>query len=127
MPYRSMAQLCPDCSEALRELKCSGNNFGLCPRCKGVWVPQNTLEKLFSQSAAGTGGTPHSRLCTICKSTTTQIQIDGIQVERCEQHGVWFETDELTRAVYSMKRPRDLPRSPSIAILRELLERIGKL
>lgn len=89
----------------------------ICPKCEGVWVDKGKLGALLEKTAeqlqnsplaptlvADTAEVPRADLlkCPVCSSQLTRYQYcadSGITLDRCVQHGIWFDDGELARAV----------------------------
>jgi Zn-finger nucleic acid-binding protein len=82
---------CPRCDHELggRPLKCE--------QCKGCWVAavdvqRTTKTKNPTYLDAGTS----KIACPECYATMQAITLNGVHLDRCAQHGVWFDIGEIT-------------------------------
>jgi hypothetical protein len=108
-PYRDQTLSCPACKEALRPYE---TRF-LCDACNGMFVE---LADLRSALADLTGieptiqmvdDKPGTRGCPKCARALTRCHIQVVfddevakprpELDRCDDHGIWFDKDELAR------------------------------
>ena len=83
-----MKTACPHCAVLLTA---SGKLLG-CPQCRGAWVPAAELD-----TTAFAAGTHETVRCPICDKPTAPVVVAGIEIDRCADHGAWFDAGELTR------------------------------
>jgi hypothetical protein len=82
-----------------------------CDSCEGLFVENEALEALVGEMAgrpwelppapalAPAGAAPGSRRCPACAAPLAIEQIEGVTVDRCPAHGVWFDPAELEAAL----------------------------
>ncbi len=76
-----------------------------CDDCDGLFVENAALEALVGEMAGGpwqlppASGVPGSRRCPACEAPLSIEQIEGVTVDRCAAHGVWFDPAELEAAL----------------------------
>jgi Zn-finger nucleic acid-binding protein len=98
-PYRSpLAGLaCPECQEALELV----GKLWPCERCAGVFVENAPFEEMVVEIAGGpwvlpaTSGQPGARACPACRAPMHVESFHGSELDRCAQHGIWFDDAEL--------------------------------
>jgi Zn-finger nucleic acid-binding protein len=114
---------CPRCEIALEPLTQPQGAF-MCPRCSGTFCPSAVLERLIATAkagiviaVAGQGLTPKVKVgyprCPTCALEMSRIGVakrSGVIVDVCAAHGVWFDRDELDRAL------RFVAQSPNVEI-----------
>jgi Zn-finger nucleic acid-binding protein len=83
-----MTTPCPHCSVPL---VASGQVLG-CTQCRGAWVPAAELDT--TSFATGTHATVR---CPICERPTAPVVVAKIEIDRCADHGAWFDAGELAR------------------------------
>ncbi len=112
---------CPACDGAsrLRHRQIGGVALLECPRCAGFWVARNVFDHLVEQASRNALGldlranapTPGGnsarngekwsyRQCPHCRKLMSRINYgrrSGVIVDRCREHGVWFDIDELAQ------------------------------
>jgi Zn-finger nucleic acid-binding protein len=68
-----------------------------CDQCRGCWVAAVDVTKTVKSSAPNwTDAGPSKIACPECYATMRSIMMNGVELDRCAQHGVWFDIDELT-------------------------------
>ena len=102
-----MAELsCPVCDSPLDE---AGRTFR-CVLCEGAWVAEDTLVAILEQRASTLVELPWQarqdkpRPCAECKAEMQTVNLGSVALDRCENHGVWFDADELTALLKQAKR-----------------------
>ncbi len=112
---------CCGCLMAVREL--IGVAINECPKCKGLWVPDDELDFLISRAvqaqeeSAENAERPleprkksanpfdqrvHYRKCPRCSGMMARRNFrktSGIIVDQCRDHGTWLDADELEALV----------------------------
>jgi len=97
--YRDRSDRCPRCATELIDARAARG----CPTCRGLWV---ALPDLLEMTYAMTPSpyklelpfvhSPHQPLaCPACTEVMGTWSLFGVQVDRCDNHGVWFDPDEL--------------------------------
>lgn len=92
---------CPSCKTPLTA---HADRF-TCERCSGVFVENGALVELMSTMRSNpweltpAEGPPGPRVCPVCAAAMTLERVETIELERCPQHGVWFDRDELADAL----------------------------
>lgn len=98
-PYRSDPQwtVCPRCDEVLDEVMTGGM---ACPRCAGAWLARAVVSEAFHDPKWPQGHAMWWRAelkCPTCKEIMQALEIEGLVIDRCALHGVWFDAGELER------------------------------
>lgn len=109
---------CPRCSVPLAP---GLPHTQICAQCEGVWVDKGALSQLVQASPeeiansplAGTLEANHQEVpladlvpCPVCSATMTRYVYcadSGITLDRCPQHGIWFDDGELAQAMDYMQ------------------------
>jgi Zn-finger nucleic acid-binding protein len=91
-----------------------------CPKCHGLWAPENRFDALVDRAAAAArnrdlegessaprvdGGNPldrsvEYRRCPACDALMVRRNFQkrsGVIVDRCHEHGTWLDAHELER------------------------------
>jgi Zn-finger nucleic acid-binding protein len=115
---------CPRCAKPLVDVRSAAKVVRVCERCGGVWVDNETagylarvsdpdLETAVRRSigmvvSLGSAARQASVACPVCEKQTTRIDIPGTvnAVDRCDDHGTWFDRDELELFVQSHRDAR---------------------
>jgi hypothetical protein len=118
--YRDENPHCAACAAALER---RGSHWA-CAACGSVLVPSAEIEAAMNEAAlddyreladrliptSGSGST-----CPCCATQMARYVMHGVSIDRCEQHGIWFERGEMQRvlaeqrAAYEKRFP-DVPR-----------------
>jgi Zn-finger nucleic acid-binding protein len=112
---------CPVCSCLMSAQMIAQTPVNECPKCNGIWVPEDALETLVKRAidarqeneafAFGlspkpprvTGGNPVTqavvyRKCPACDNLMIRRNFQrksGVLIDRCMAHGTWLDADEL--------------------------------
>lgn len=104
---------CPRCAAGLDE---KGTRL-VCTRCEGSLVPEHDVSVLIADIETVNLGEPtaptdiplepqlaasKSELvltCPRCMTQMTKHSLHGLTVDRCLQHGIWFDGEELQAAL----------------------------
>jgi len=121
--HRDQFATCPHCQSGLDP---HGDRH-TCGPCQGVWLSEPALLAVIVSVVKhdppvrlafepATAELPQT--CPRCATTMTAHRLYGVIVERCSEHGVWFDHGELTAALARAAND-DLTKAP-------LGERIGR-
>jgi Zn-finger nucleic acid-binding protein len=92
---------CPRCKVALGDQPLIRH----CSRCRGSWVAEETLHE---RAAAVQDGPPEltwhkearaALMCAICSQPMETLVVRDTPVDRCVQHGIWFDVNELAHVL----------------------------
>jgi Zn-finger nucleic acid-binding protein len=104
MPEPSLC--CPRCpSSTLGE-----GPLHTCARCEGVWIAEHSLEEHVGRiPPPGTYSCELSTvrrglLCAECGQTMQAINLVREPIDRCKQHGIWFDKHELRAVIERIGR-----------------------
>lgn len=99
---------CPTCAG---KLHLHGDRWG-CDAGDGVFVEYAALEAMLAEMANAPWETPPldgpqgTRACPACNRTMALQDIEGVTIDRCASHGIWFDTGELERALQHTGEPK---------------------
>lgn len=120
---------CPRCRTPL---ELAGRTFR-CDTCDGAWVTEEALVAILEQRAstlvelAWQPRTDQPRPCAACGAAMQTVQLGDVALDRCAQHGVWCDCDELTALLRDAKQfkhdPKTDPAEGFFATLGRLLGR----
>lgn len=135
MIYRDGAKTCPRCRTELGE-ETSGPS---CIQCGGTWAEEGVLAERWMQIAPRlplprlTQRVDHERRlpCAVCESPMQKVMFESIELDRCEDHGIWFDAGELDRVASTAmleagltemprippERPRPAPPTPIVPLI----------
>ncbi len=106
---------CPRCPSSTL----SDGPFHECRRCEGVWIAEASLEQhVGTLPAPGTISCEISKTraglrCAVCSESMQPLDLMQEPVDRCKQHGIWFDKHEL-RAVVERVKARPAAPAPSV-------------
>ena len=88
-----------------------------CETCDGAWITEETLVALIEQrtstvfSALTWTDRPsdQARPCAQCKQPMQMVNLGNVELDRCAEHGVWFDANELTMLLRQSKRLKTAP------------------
>ena len=112
-------EFCPRCRVEMEAVLIGQTHLEECPRCEGIWADADSLQQICAdreQQAAVLGMATatqapesinleaHIRYvpCPVCKNLMNRVNFahcSGVIVNVCNQHGTWFDKDELRRIV----------------------------
>ena len=101
--YGDKTLRCPQCAD--RQLLFMADRWG-CENCRGTFVQTAALEALVTEmkhiqeidepwSMPAVTGAVGARACPVCVAAMTVETLDGVTIDRCPEHGVWFDPTEL--------------------------------
>jgi len=114
---------CPGCGCLMPPRAVGGIGINECPRCNGLWVPENRFDHLIAQACeAARKAAPEAALladerarrspgnhfdkqvvyrkCPVCDAQMQRANFQkrsGVIIDRCHEHGTWLDADELER------------------------------
>jgi Zn-finger nucleic acid-binding protein len=106
--FRDAPTMCLQCRIPMEGAETStGHDLEICDGCGGAWMevasfladlrraqPTLAVEELMEHN----DGTPR-RPCPRCGEAMSIVWLEFLQLDQCEQHGVWFDRGELDRAL----------------------------
>lgn len=101
MTFRDGRPRCPSCADehALVGHPTQPTRMQ-CEHCQGVLIPISEVEDMISELEGEPfvlpAGAPGARTCARCAARLSKLDLYGIEVDRCDAHGVWFDGKELT-------------------------------
>jgi Zn-finger nucleic acid-binding protein len=108
MIYRDGSAVCPRCSGPLDN---SADGLG-CARCHGVLMEIAAFKERLQPAAHGRAQVPaltvrHDRArhlaCPVCRTPMAKVMLEAIDLDRCDEHGVWLDRGELARVVSTVE------------------------
>lgn len=132
--YRQDALLpCPSCGEPLREL----DHKLCCDACTGIMLSVADLTAALQEHVGAVPMTiqlveskSSNRSCPRCRAPMTICHLDASfaqeigtkqrvthtkpELDRCIEHGVWFDADELATVLEALRHASELPDRASV-------------
>jgi Zn-finger nucleic acid-binding protein len=100
-----------------------------CDRCEGAFIEDAVLAAFVAEMVSEPwtvpppAGQPGERRCPACASALTVEQLEGATVDRCAEHGVWFDPTELEAALqHAAGVDPQAPHAASVSWWRRLVE-----
>ena len=115
MPPSSMR--CPRCPSSTL----SDGPFHECRQCEGVWIAESSLEQHVGRlPAPGEVSCEISKTraglrCAECGESMQPLDLMHEPVDRCRQHGIWFDKHELRAVVERVKAAA--PATPTASVV----------
>lgn len=100
--YRDQRLPCPRCKGS--DLKFFGDRYA-CDKCGGTFVQNAALESMIMDVSKqpfdmpAPVGAAGPRACPVCKTAMVSEDLEKVPIDRCSDHGVWFDPNELTVAL----------------------------
>lgn len=110
MVFRDNHIHCPRCGTALGEVRTPvGHRFMQCHNCTGQWVELMILREMFHKLKPGRPApsllnrrdSDAQLLCPSCSKPMHKRTMARLDLDQCEQHGVWFDGNELENTLYT--------------------------
>ncbi len=111
-------ELCPRCRVEMEAVLIGQTHLEECPKCEGIWADADSLQKICAdrEQQSAVLGMPtaqaaetvkieehiHYIPCPICKNLMNRVNFahcSTVIVNVCNQHGTWFDKDQLRRMV----------------------------
>jgi Zn-finger nucleic acid-binding protein len=95
------ALACPECKQPLALV----GRLWPCERCAGVFVENAPFEAMVAEIAGepwvlpAPGAQLGSRACPACAMPMRVESFQGAEIDRCAQHGIWFDDAELAEVL----------------------------
>ncbi len=107
---------CPTCHVALT----AAGRSDRCARCDGAWIHEDVLVGMLQETASGMVFLPWlpreapereaARACAVCGKAMQPVSLGSVALDRCVDHGVWFDALELGAV---LRHAREFKADPS--------------
>lgn len=100
----SMAEslTCPSCRTALA----TAGRTERCAACDGAWIHEDVLVGMLQETASALVFLPWQprdaadtreadRPCAVCAAPMQAVSLGHVALDRCADHGIWFDATEL--------------------------------
>ena len=101
-----MAAQCPVCKVALARAGFTER----CPKCEGAWVHEDALVGMMQERTSAMVFLPwqprdrdQDRQCAVCFQPMQCVSLGTVALDRCPDHGVWFDPEELASLLKQAK------------------------
>jgi Zn-finger nucleic acid-binding protein len=100
---------CPGCGEVLD----TAGRTDRCPACDGAWVNEDALVGMLQERTSAliflpwqpraADSSDKERKCAACSKPMQWVNLGSVKLDRCAEHGVWFDRDELAALLAQAK------------------------
>ena len=106
---------CPSCQVALT----AAGRTDRCAKCDGAWVHEDVLVGMLQETASAMvflpwlprdPKEPQARACAVCGKPMQTVSLATVALDRCADHGVWFDASELAAV---LKHAKEFKADPS--------------
>lgn len=102
-----MAQpICPVCNTELSQAGFTER----CPKCTGAWIHEDALVGMMQERTSAMVFLPwhdraqdQERRCAVCRKPMQAVSLGTVALDRCPDHGVWFDPEELASLMKQAK------------------------
>ncbi len=99
---------CPGCGKATLV---QAGYTERCPACDGAWIHEDALVGMLQERTSTLVFLPwqprpkdNERSCVVCKQLMQTVNLGSVALDRCAEHGVWFDTHELATLLHEAKQ-----------------------
>jgi Zn-finger nucleic acid-binding protein len=124
------AVLCPKCTTALE----TAGYTERCTTCDGAWIHEDALVGMLQERTSTLVFLPWQprpkdleRACPVCTKAMQTVKLEQVALDRCPEHGVWFDAEELAQLLSEAKHFKSSKRSEPDSEHSGLLGSIAKL
>lgn len=97
---------CPSCGEPLD----TAGRTDRCKKCDGAWIGEDALVGMLQERTSTLVFLPwqprekdNERTCAACGKPMQWVNLGSVKLDRCPDHGVWFDADELAALLAQAK------------------------
>ena len=97
---------CPGCGDVLD----TAGRTDRCPACDGAWVNEDALVGMLQERTSTLVFLPwqprpkdNERACAQCGKPMQHANLGSVLLDRCPDHGVWFDANELAALLAQAK------------------------
>jgi len=125
--------ICPKCGKALQQAGYTER----CRSCDGAWINEDALVGMLQERTSTLVFLPWQprpkdmeRPCVVCRRAMQTVNLGSVALDRCAEHGVWFDADELAALLAQAKEfksegKHDEPHAEHSGLLRSLAKLFG--
>jgi Zn-finger nucleic acid-binding protein len=117
--------LCPRCPD----VRLTDDTLRRCPRCHGAWLDESAIAdriaRAHNQRTPDLAWATDARKalpCASCAQPMQTVKLFDVALDRCTEHGVWFDANELDEVVKRSK-PEDETESTMLDTVLDLFWR----
>ena len=99
---------CPSCRVTLT----TAGRTDRCAKCDGAWIHEDVLVGMLQETASAMvflpwlprdPQEPALRACAVCGKPMQAVSLGAVALDRCTEHGVWFDATELAAVLKHAK------------------------
>lgn len=97
---------CPLCKVALSQAGFTER----CPKCTGAWIHEDALVGMMQERTSAMVVLPWQprkseqvRACAVCAKPMQCVSLGTVALDRCPEHGAWFDPEELASLLKQAK------------------------
>jgi Zn-finger nucleic acid-binding protein len=126
---------CPRCGAKLETSEQPKAKLHACGNCGGLFVESTSLTSIATESDVADAARQADRSgqaspnvhavisCPVCATKMNRVKVRDVHIDRCDQHGLWFDRGELDELGDKLRSGKGAPkRSSSGSLLRDALE-----
>lgn len=106
-----------------------------CPKCTGAWIHEDALVGMMQERTSAMVFLPwqprdrdQDRVCAVCTKPMQSVSLGTVALDRCPEHGVWFDPEELASLMKQAKAFKaDVKHGDGDAEQRGILGALAKL
>ena len=98
---------CPACGDQILD---TAGRTDRCPACDGAWIHEDALVGMLQERTSTLVFLPwqprekdNERVCPACEKPMQWVNLGKVKLDRCAEHGVWFDADELAALLHEAK------------------------
>jgi Zn-finger nucleic acid-binding protein len=101
-PYKNQTLACPSCLD--QPLGFQADRW-TCAVCTGTFVQADAVVAMMMDIRGSYWELPPiavktgSRQCPVCRTALAVGELEGVTVDRCAEHGIWFDAGELAASL----------------------------
>ncbi|MEJ7600926.1 MAG: zf-TFIIB domain-containing protein [Kofleriaceae bacterium] len=106
------ALACPRCGVTLE----TAGYTERCTKCDGAWVHEDALVGMLQERTSALVFLPwqprdkdQQRACPVCTQAMQTVNLEAVALDRCAEHGVWFDAHELAALLAAAKHFKATP------------------
>jgi len=81
-----------------------------CATCDGAWIHEDVLVGMLQERTSALVFLPwherpqdRARPCAVCAAQLQPVSLGSVALDRCAEHGIWFDADELAALIAQAK------------------------
>ena len=107
-----------------------------CETCDGAWIHEDVLVGMLQETTSTMVFLPwhprpkdQERACAVCRAPMAPVSLGDVALDRCAEHGIWFDAHELASLIKQAKEfktdPKPAPETKHDGLLGALARLFG--